>query len=262
VTIQAERSFISVQGRKLEVQRIAGLKPGLPELVFLHEGLGSVSLWRDFPAMVAQATGCAVLVYSRYGNGQSEVLKEARQVDYMHIEALEVLPELLQMLDVEQPILVGHSDGGSIALIYAGAVDRLRGVVVLAPHVFVEDLSVKSIAEAQQKFETTDLAKRLKRHHADAASTFRGWKDIWLKPAFREWNIEEFLPRIGCPVLAIQGFEDQYGTMAQLDAIAHQAGGPVELLQLNNCRHSPHLDQPGAVLEAIAHFVERLVQNG
>jgi len=255
VSAQLEPSFVTVQGHKLEVQRIPG---GAPTLVFLHEGLGSVSMWRDFPGKVAQATGCAALVYSRYGNGQSDALGEPRAVDYMHLEALETLPALLEELGVEEPVLVGHSDGGSIALIYAGTRDKVRGAVVMAPHVFVEDLSVNSIAEAKVAFETTDLPQRLGRYHADVEKTFRGWNDIWLHPDFRRWNIEEYLPRIDCPLLAIQGFEDQYGTMAQLEAIARQVGGPVELLRLTDCRHSPHRDQPGVVLEAISRFVGRL----
>lgn len=252
---QAEHSFVCVQGHKLEVRKIPGSKPGSPTLVFLHEGLGSVSMWRDFPAKVAQATGCAALVYSRYGNGKSEALREARSVDYMHVEACEALPELFRLLGIEQPVLVGHSDGGSIALIYAGSHDQVRGVVVMAPHVFVENLSVRSIAKMKQVFETTDFVQKLGRHHADPARTFRGWNDIWLDPAFRDWNIEEYLPRIRCPVLAIQGYDDEYGTMAQLDAIAAQTAGAVELRPLTDCRHSPHRDRPGPVLAAISHFV-------
>jgi len=252
---QTELSFVTVQGRRLEVERIAG---GVPTLVFLHEGLGSVSMWRDFPAAVAEATGCAAVVYSRYGYGKSDVLGEPRRTDYMHVEALEALPELLRELSIDEPVLVGHSDGGSIALIYAGAGNAAKGIVALAPHVFVEDVSVKSIAEAKTAFETTDLPARLARHHADVEKTFRGWNDIWLHPDFRRWNIEEYLPRVHCPLLAIQGFDDEYGTMAQLDAIAKQAGGPIELLRLADCGHSPHRDQPKVVIEAIARFVERL----
>lgn len=252
-----EISLVSVQGRKLEFKRI-GAGRGGPTLVFLHEGLGSVSMWRDFPEKAAQATGCAAVVYSRYGHGRSDVLREARGVDYMHVEALRVLPELLDRLGVGEPVLVGHSDGGSIALIYAGARDAVLGLVLMAPHVFVEDISVKSIAEARTAFETTDLPQKLARHHADAAGTFRGWNDIWLHPDFRRWNIEEYLPRVRCPLLAIQGFDDEYGTMAQIEAIASQAGGPVELLRLADCRHSPHRDQPAVVLEAITRFVARL----
>jgi pimeloyl-ACP methyl ester carboxylesterase len=173
----------------------------------------------------------------------------------MHEEALQSLPELLSQLKIEDPILVGHSDGGSIAIIYAGVHDRVRGLVLLAPHVFVEELSVASIAEAKLKFETTNLAEKLARHHRDAARTFWGWNGIWLHPEFRSWNIEEYLPRISCPVLMIQGLEDQYGTMAQVEAIRAQSGGPVEVLALADCRHSPQRDQPEKVLEAIAKFV-------
>jgi pimeloyl-ACP methyl ester carboxylesterase len=257
---QPVSSLVTVQGRKLEVSRIPGAHNDAPTLVFLHEGLGSVSMWRDFPEKVVQATGCAVLVYSRYGYGGSDVLNEPRGVDYMHAEALEALPELLEKLAIRDPVLVGHSDGGSIALIYAAA-RGAKGLVVLAPHVFVEDISVQGIAEAKTAFETTDLPQKLARHHADAAKTFWGWNNIWLHPDFREWNIEQYLPRVRCPVLAIQGFDDEYGTMAQLDAIARQVSGPVELLRLSDCRHSPHRDQPGVVLEAMARFVEWLMEQ-
>jgi pimeloyl-ACP methyl ester carboxylesterase len=255
---QSESSFVTVRGRKLEVQRIAGAGAGAPTLVFLHEGLGSVAMWRDFPVSAALATGCEAVVYSRYGYGQSDLLREARRVDYMHVEALEVLPELLAHLEVREPVLVGHSDGGSIALIHAAARHRIRGLVVMAPHVFVEDISVKSIAEAKAAFETTDLPQKLARYHADAAKTFWGWNDIWLHPDFRGWNIEECLPRITCPMLAVQGFDDEYGTMAQLEAITRQTGGPIELLRLAACRHSPHRDQPKVVIEAISRFIDRL----
>ncbi|HMH19657.1 MAG TPA: alpha/beta hydrolase [Burkholderiales bacterium] len=251
-----ETSFVSVLGHKLEVLRIAGADA--PTLVFLHEGLGSVAMWRDFPQKAAAATGCAAVVYSRYGYGQSDVLREARAVDYMHVEALQALPQLLQALDISDPVLVGHSDGGSIALIHAAANAATRGLVVMAPHVFVEDISVKSIGEAKTAFENTDLPQKLGRYHADAAKTFRGWNDIWLHPDFRSWNIEEVLPRVHCPVLAIQGFDDEYGTMAQLEAIAKQTGGPIELLRLADCRHSPHRDQPAVVIEAMSRFIARL----
>jgi pimeloyl-ACP methyl ester carboxylesterase len=255
LSAQPESFFLPVRGRQLEVQRIAG---SARTLVFLHEGLGSVAMWRDFPLKAAQATGCSAVVYSRYGYGQSDVLQGPHGVDYMHREALDVLPELLAKLEVREPVLVGHSDGGSIALIHAAAHRGVAGVVAMAPHVFVEDLSVASIAEAKTAFETTDLPQKLGRYHADAGKTFRGWNDIWLHPDFRAWNIEECLPKITCPVLAIQGFDDEYGTMAQLEAIARQAGGPVEMLRLANCRHSPHRDQPAVVIEAMSRFVDRL----
>jgi len=260
-----EPFHLMVQGRSLEVQRIGGLSRNVPELVFLHEGLGSISHWRNFPEQVAHATGCPVTVYSRYGSGESDLLGEERPVSYMHDEALRALPDLLQQLDIEKPILVGHSDGASIALIFAGAPagvpDGVLGLVLLAPHVFVEDRSVASIAEAKTSFETTNLPEKLARHHRDAASTFWGWNNIWLRPDFRAWNIEEYLPRITCPILAIQGLDDQYGTIAQAQAIAQQSGGPVEIVPLAECRHSPQRDQPEAVLAAIAGFVKRTSGN-
>lgn len=255
---QKETFHVTVQGHSLEVLRIAGRNPNGSQLVFLHEGLGSVSHWRNFPARVAEATGCTVTVYSRYGCGNSDVLTEERAVSYMHEEAVSALPELLAKLEIENPILVGHSDGGSIALIYAGACHGVRGLVLFAPHVFVEDLSVASIAQAKASFGTTDLSHKLGRHHRDAARTFWGWNNIWLHPDFRAWNIEEYLPRISCPILAIQGLNDEYGTMAQVQAIASQAGGPVEIVALPEWRHSPQRDQPEAVLAATAVFVKKV----
>ena len=254
----AKSSFVTVGGRKLEVQRIAGAKAGAPTIVMLHEGLGSVAMWRDFPKRVAEATGCPVVVHSRYGYGQSDVRQAPLSVRYMHEEGLEALPEFLDKLGIVEPVLFGHSDGGSIALIHAGAHDRVKALVLEAPHVFVEDVSVKSIAEAKVAYETTDFAKKLARYHADAERTFWAWNNMWLDPAFRAWNIEEYLPRVECPVLAIQGCEDEYGTMAQIEAIARQARGPVELLKLERCRHSPHRDRPEAVIEAVARFVSEL----
>jgi pimeloyl-ACP methyl ester carboxylesterase len=253
---------VAVQGHSLEVRRIAALDRKLPELVFLHEGLGSVSHWKKFPARVAAETGCAVTIYSRYGSGNSDVLMGDRTVGYMHDEGLLVLPELLSKLEIENPVLVGHSDGGSIALIYAGAYDNVSGLVLLAPHVFVEDLSVSSIAEARVRFETTNLREKLARHHRDVDRTFWGWNNIWLHPDFRRWNVEEYLQRITCPILCIQGKEDQYGTVAQVEAIAKQSGGPVEILALADCRHSPHRDQPDATAAAIVRFVKDCVREG
>jgi len=249
-------AFLSVRGRSLEYRRIAAAADG-PTLVFLHEGLGSISQWRDFPDRIAAATGLPAIVYARYGHGQSEVLQQPQGVDFMHREALESLPELLRQLGVERPILIGHSDGASIALIYAGAGHPLRGLVAMAPHVFVEDISIEGITAAKQTFETTDLPQKLARHHRDAVKTFYGWNDVWLAPAFRSWNIEAFLPAITCPLLAIQGHGDEYGTMAQVDAIARLAGGPVEVLKLDQCGHSPQKDQPEIVAGAVIDFVAR-----
>jgi len=180
-------------------------------------------------------------------------------VRYMHDEALVALPELLDKLGIDKPVLIGHSDGGSIALIHAGGAGRaVAGLILMAPHVFVEDISVASIAQAKVTFETTDLAQKLGKYHRDPAKTFRGWNDIWLHSDFRAWNIEEYLPRVTCPVSAIQGKDDEYGTPAQVEAIRKQAKGEVEVLMLADCRHSPHKDQPQATIEAMAGFIERI----
>ena len=251
--------FVDVRGRRIEHERIEVAPAARPTLVFLHEGLGSLAMWRDFPGRAAHATGCNALVYSRYGYGNSEALHGDRTVRYMHDEALVALPALLDLLAVHWPILVGHSDGGSIALIHAGGTQRpVAGLVLMAPHVMVEEVSVTSIAAAKVAYETTDLPARLARYHADADSTFWGWNRIWLDPAFRDWNIEAYLPAIACPVLAIQGEDDEYGTMAQIEAIATgaTASAGVELLKLADCRHSAHKDQTVAVIEAIGRFTD------
>jgi pimeloyl-ACP methyl ester carboxylesterase len=251
-------AFVTVASHRLEYVRIPAARSGRPPLVFLHEGLGSVATWKEFPAEVARATGCEVVVYSRYGYGRSDPISAPRPVRYMHDEALAVLPPLLDALGIERPILVGHSDGGSIALVHAGGTRRpVAGLVLLAPHVLVEDLSVASIAAAKVAYEKGDLRPKLARYHADVDSAFRGWNDVWLHPDFRAWNIEEYLPAIGCPVLAIQGTKDPYGTMDQLARIA-RAVRDVELLELEGCGHSAHRDEPEAVRDAIARFVERV----
>jgi pimeloyl-ACP methyl ester carboxylesterase len=252
-------AFSTVNGRSLEYQRIAAAGDG-PTLVFLHEGLGSIGQWRDFPVRIATATGLPALVYARYGHGQSDVLQQAHGADFMHREALESLPELLRTLGIARPVLIGHSDGASIALIHAGAGHPVRSLAVMAPHVFVEDISIEGIVAAKHAFETTDLPQKLARHHRDSNKTFYGWNDVWLSTAFRSWNIERYLPAITCPLLAIQGHGDEYGSMAQVDAIARQSGGPVEVLKLERCGHSPQKDQAEAVVAAITEFVKRCVR--
>lgn len=227
-----------------------------PTLVFLHEGLGSASMWRDFPRRLADATGCGALVYSRRGYGASPPAELPRPIRYMHDEA-DVLDDMLREHGVRDAIVVGHSDGASIALIYAGRhpAGRLRALILEAPHVFVESISVASIAAMTRVYETTDLRDRLARHHRDVENAFRGWNDVWLHPDFRAWNIEEFLPAIEVPMLLIQGSDDEYGTWAQIDAIERQVRGTVETLRVPGAGHSPHRDQPELVLEAMAAFV-------
>ena len=238
---------------KLETEEMPGAEPAL---VFLHEGLGSVALWRDFPGRLAEATGRRALMYSRAGHGQSDVPDAPRRPDFMHDEALKVLPPLLASHGIERPILVGHSDGGSIALIHA-AQHAVSGLVLLAPHVFVEDVSVASIAEARETFETTDLAERMGRYPREAGATFRLWNDIWLAPEFRDWNIEDVLGGVTAPTLLIQGEHDQYGTLAQIDAIERGVRGPVSRSVLD-CRHAPHLEAPEETLAAAVAFVRGL----
>jgi pimeloyl-ACP methyl ester carboxylesterase len=251
----AAADFADIGGQRLEYARIAG-NAALPTLVFLHEGLGSIAMWRDFPQRVADTTGNPALVYSRAGYGRSSPLTAPRKPDYMHAEALSALPALLDALAIDRPILIGHSDGASIALIHAGArVRAVRAVAAIAPHVFVEELSLTSIAHAKHAYVTGDLRQRLVRYHADVDSAFLGWNDIWLAPEFRAWNIEALLSGIECPVLLLQGKDDKYGTLAQIDAIQRQVAGGFERMELAACGHSPQRDQPEATLAALARFI-------
>lgn len=250
-------SFPTVNGKRLEtlLYRPAGAST---TVVLLHEGLGSVAMWKDFPEQLARTTGCGVLVYSRYGHGKSERLAEKRSADFMHHEAKVVLPELLRQFEIERPILLGHSDGGSIALIYAGTWPaQVRALILEAPHVFVEDLGIRSIAAIRELYEASDLPKKLARYHDYADETFRGWNDIWLDPQFRGWNIEEYLAEISCPTLVIQGEDDEYGTLAQVQTIQRRMPSTQTLI-LPRCGHSPHRDQPGLTLDAISKFVATL----
>ena len=252
---------VTVQGRKLEYVRLpsAHPKPNAPAMVFLHEGLGSVAMWRDFPQRVADATGCEAVVYSRYGYGRSAPLEAPRQPRYMHDEGLLALPEFLDKLAIDRPFLLGHSDGGSIALIHAGGTPRpVSGVIVMAPHVLVEEVSVRSIAAAADAYRTSDLPQRLGRYHDHVDAAFWGWNDIWLHPEFRAWNIESYVAPILAPILALQGEDDEYGSMEQIDRIA-RLGQDVDLVKLADCRHSPHKDQPEAVIAAVAGFVARIL---
>ncbi len=256
-----ESLSVALPEGSVDVVRLPGDESIAP-LVFLHEGLGSIGLWRGFPADVAAATGRVAIVYSRLGYGRSDPWPGKRRPDYMHREALESLPALLDSLAVSDPVLVGHSDGASIALIYAGMSNRpVTGLVLLAPHVFVEPESIAGIAEAREAYATTDLPARMARHHDDADATFWQWNDVWLSPEFRDWNIEDALPAIETPVLVVQGTVDQYGTVAQVEAIERGAAGRVERLVLEGCGHAPHLECGAVTLHAVTHFVRSLADR-
>ncbi|MFY8103863.1 MAG: alpha/beta fold hydrolase [Ramlibacter sp.] len=246
---------------RIEHQWLGRERSQAPLLVFLHEGLGSVAMWRDFPQRLCDALGWRGLVYSRPGYGRStpRAAAETWGVDFMHQQAHTVLPLLLQALGVDplqdKPWLFGHSDGGSIALLHAARFpQRVAGAIVLAPHIFVEDVSVTSIEQARHAYLGTDLRQRLARYHEDPDSAFWGWNRIWLEPAFRSWNIEAELGTIACPVLAVQGLDDEYGTLAQIRGIARRAP-QTQLLELAACGHSPHKDQPEALTAAVWRFV-------
>lgn len=233
---------------------------GRPLVVFLHEGLGSVAMWKDFPAALCEACDVRGLVYSRPGYGRSSPRPpdERWRPDFMHRQAREVLPALLRALGIEEkPWLFGHSDGGSIALLYAATFPQaLAGAVVVAPHIFTEPFGLASIREARVAYERGDLKRRLARYHDDVDSAFRGWNDIWLDPAFEPWNIEAELPAISCPLLAVQGVDDEYGTLAQIRGIARHVP-QAELVEIPDCGHSPHRDQPQALVDATRAFLQR-----
>ena len=248
---------------RIEYRRVGTSNTSAPLLVFLHEGLGSASMWKDFPARLCDAGGYRGLVYSRTGYGRSTPRPHGERwtPEYMHQQAREVLPQFLAAAGIDvttdPPWLFGHSDGASIALIHAATTPAaVVGLILLAPHIFVEDLSVHSIEQAKYAYASTDLRSRLARHHEDVDSAFWGWNDIWLDPAFRRWNIESLLPSIRVPVLAVQGHNDEYGTMAQVETLAARVP-QAEVLKLDDCGHSPQRDQPAAVRQATIAFIAR-----
>ncbi len=262
---------ITWRGRPVRIEHawLARERVDAPLMVFLHEGLGSLAMWKDFPERLCVALGCRGLVYSRPGYGRSTPrgANEAWEPDFMHSQAHEVLPALLQALAINpadtsarahgKPWLFGHSDGGSIALLYAARFpERVAGVVVLAPHILVEDLSVASIAQARLAYVEGHLPQRLARYHDEPDSAFWGWNRIWLDPRFRAWSIEDEIVTIACPVLAVQGLDDEYGTLEQVRGIARRVP-QTELLELPECGHSPHRDQPGPLIAAVTEFFER-----
>lgn len=231
-------------------------------LVLLHEGLGCIELWREFPERLARASGYGVFVYSRRGYGGSDAVNRPRPLDYMTREALDSLPEVLGGIGLRRGVLLGHSDGASIAALYAGLIrdSRLTGLVLLAPHFFTEAPGLAAIVEAGAAFASGDLRSRMARYHQDVDGAFRGWNDAWLDPGFRDWNIEHCIPGIQVPVLAIQGRQDQYGSRLQIEALEQGLASPLKVVMLDDCRHSPFIDQPQATLEHIAGFVRGLGQ--
>ncbi|MGE3294324.1 MAG: alpha/beta fold hydrolase [Geminicoccaceae bacterium] len=258
--MQRNRTVIKAGGRNLALQQLQpeGARNG-PTLVFLHEGLGSIALWRDFPTRLCERLGLPGLVYDRWGHGQSEPLDRPRGLRYLHDEADLFLPAVLETAGVAEPVLIGHSDGGTIALLYAARFpERPPAIVTEAAHVFVEDITVAGIQAAGRAYAETDLATRLARYHGEKTDKlFRAWHDRWLSPAFRAWNIEAELASIICPALVLQGEADQYGTQAQVDAIARAVAGPVETVLLPGIGHAPHQEAPAQVLELIEGFLRR-----
>jgi len=264
LTARTSHARIRALGRDLDIEYrwISPEKTAAPLIIFLHEGLGSVSMWKGWPDQACAATGCRGLVFSRYGYGTStpRPRDERWPVTFMHAQAEEALPALFRALDLEdeKPVLFGHSDGGSIALLYAAMhPDAVRGIIVAAPHIFVEDMSISSIENARRAYLQTDLPAKLKRYHQDPDSAFWGWNDIWLDPAFRAWSIETYLSDIRCPVLAIQGEDDEYGSLEQIRGIQRRAP-QTRLCIIPDCRHSSYIDQPGQVIAIMEDFIKNL----
>ncbi|MHA6262918.1 alpha/beta fold hydrolase [Arenibacterium sp. CAU 1754] len=251
---------LMVDGARLEYVCYGPAPDQAPTIVMLHEGLGCTALWRDFPNRVAEATGMGVFVYSRLGYGQSDPADLPKPLDFMTREAMDVLPKILDQMGFRHGILLGHSDGATISAIYAGSVldHRVRGLILMAPHFFTEPGGLAAIAEAREAYENGDLKDRMAKYHRNPDNAFRGWNGVWLDPAFENWNVSDVIDYLRIPVLAIQGRDDQYGTLAQVDEIETRSYAPVDMLVLDDCKHAPHLEQPEQVLEAIAEFTARL----
>jgi pimeloyl-ACP methyl ester carboxylesterase len=260
---EAPHGAVVADGKRLEAAAFGPPPEAAPTLVLLHEGLGCLALWRDFPEKLAEATGFGVFVYSRAGYGRSDPVDLPRPLDFMTREARFSLPAVLGAIGFREGALVGHSDGASIAAIYAGdrKDERVKGLVLIAPHLFAEEPGLASIAEAKRAYETGDLRARLAKYHAHVDAAFLGWNGAWLDPGFKAWNIEDFADRWRAPALVIQGAADQYGTLAQVRAVASRSPAPVKTLILDDCRHAPHLEQPQATLEAVATFCARLLAS-
>jgi pimeloyl-ACP methyl ester carboxylesterase len=251
--------FLTVDGVRLEYRRVAGRSEadGAPTLVLLHEGLGCVGLWKDFPERLAQATGLGVFLWSRAGFGRSDPIALPRPLDYLEQET-PIVAEVLTAAEIERSVLIGHSDGGTIALLHAarGRAEGTLAVITMAAHVFVEDVTIEGIRATKRTWDEGDLRAKLARWHGSNVDiAFHGWCDTWLDPRFRDWNIVQRLPAIRVPTLVMQGADDEYGTVAQVETIARQVSGPVETMLLPVAGHSPHIDQPDAVIAAIGRFV-------
>ncbi len=262
--MQEEHGFFNIDGVQLEYQLISPAESVAPTLVFLHEGLGCLAMWKDFPRQVAQLTGCRALIYSRAGYGGSDPCFLPRPLAFMHDEALNLLPKILAAAEIQKAVLVGHSDGASIALINAGGIvdERVQGLILIAPHVFVEQLTLASIRAAKSAYENTGLRERLARYHGDNVDcAFWGWNRAWLDEGFLDWNLEAYLPKIKVPVLLIQGKDDNYGTIRQLETIRKHLPGGAELILLQDCGHSPFRDRPAETLQAIAGFLRNSQKN-
>jgi pimeloyl-ACP methyl ester carboxylesterase len=253
---------LTIANSDLEYRMIGPAPDVAPTIVMLHEGLGSVDLWSDFPDKLAEATGAGIFVYSRAGYGASSPARLPRQPDYMHVEALDVLPKVLDAIGFRRGILLGHSDGASIAAIYAGGIQdhRVRGIALIAPHFVVEDISVRSIAEIKEIYEKADLRSKLARWHKDVDNAFYGWNDAWLDPRFRDWDISDSLAYIRVPVAILQGVNDQYGTMRQVEIAQEECYCPVDVTTIATAGHSPHREAPGVTLAALSEFANRILR--
>ena len=258
------KGFLNVGALNLEYRRFGPTPSEAPTIIMLHEGLGSAGLWGDFPERLQAKTGLGVLAYSRAGYGQSSPVPLPRPLDYMHHEALDVLPKLLDTMDFQRGILLGHSDGASISTIYGGGVSdsRIAGIALIAPHFVVEDISLASIVAVQQTYEAsrgdiTGLRARLTRWHRDVDNAFYGWNGAWLDPGFRTWDISEYLAHVRVPLLILQGADDQYGTLRQIEIAREECSCPLEVTVIPGAGHSPHREAPQVTLQSVADFVGR-----
>jgi len=263
MTTLTPSGFLTVGDAHLEYRMTGPSPESAPVIVMLHEGLGSAGLWGDFPERLQAATGAGVFAYSRAGYGHSTPAKLPRPLDYMHVEALDVLPKLLDKIGFRRGLLLGHSDGASIAAIYAGSHQdhRVQGLALIAPHFIVEDISVASIAQIRNAYETTSLKEKLSRWHKDVDNAFHGWNGAWLDPKFRDWDISEYLAYIRVPIMVLQGVDDEYGTLRQVEIAQQECYCPVDIEIISDAGHSPHREAPGATLDAIEQFASAALRD-